>query len=131
MFVAGCGRFFEGSAADMFHAMVGVIGSYPGTTPIYCGHEYTLNNLKFALSLEPSNSALHRRLEWAEGVLSSGGYTVPSLLDDERKTNPFLRVQDPSLQSAVGVTPGPDSAVATMAALRKLKDEFGLGRGKK
>jgi hydroxyacylglutathione hydrolase len=108
LFLAGCGRLFEGTADQMHHSISNILGSLDDDTRIYCGHEYTVSNLRFAAHLDPENSAVKQALEAAERRRSRGEPTVPGLLRDERAVNPFLRVGD---------------AVA-FARVRAMKDTF-------
>ncbi|CAM9718723.1 unnamed protein product, partial [Chrysoparadoxa australica] len=78
LFIGGCGRFFEGSAEEMRHALMDVAASLPLDTGVFCGHEYTVSNLMFALSVEPSNQALQDKMKWAHETLAAGGVTIPS-----------------------------------------------------
>src|ERR1700694_5462899 len=89
LFVGGCGRVFEGKAATMVESLTN-LASLPDDTKIYCGHEYTEKNLRFARTLEPNNQRLKTKHEWAKKVTSEGGFTVPSTIEDEKLTNPFL-----------------------------------------
>ncbi|KAJ0401956.1 hypothetical protein P43SY_002003 [Pythium insidiosum] len=136
LFVAGCGRFFAGSPAEMHHALNGVVAALPDTTRVFCGHEYTLSNLRFAAHVEPANDAVQRKLAWAQRQTSAGTPTIPSTVADERATNPFLRVAHADVQRFVVAHCGVDAAqaardpVAVMGALRAAKDSFGLGKGK-
>jgi hydroxyacylglutathione hydrolase len=115
-FVGGCGRFFEGSSADM-RRNFDVLGSFPDETQVFVGHEYTVKNLSFAASVDPENARVAEKLEWAKETTKAGGLTVPSTVADERATNPFMRHAE--LASSPKVE-GDDA----MAALRKLKDSF-------
>jgi hydroxyacylglutathione hydrolase len=90
LFSVGCGRFFEGTAADMFGSLKR-LSALPDETLVACGHEYTESNVRFALSLEPDNVALHARALEVKQLRTAGRPTVPSLLAQERATNPFLR----------------------------------------
>ncbi|MBT9560961.1 MAG: hydroxyacylglutathione hydrolase [Myxococcales bacterium] len=117
LFVAGCGRFFEGSAEQMVTALFDVLGALPPETRVYCGHEYAVANLTFAATVEPENQAIHRKLAWAVAQRAAGLPTVPSTLAEEREYNPFLRVHVPAL--ARGDTPA-----ACMARLRDAKNAF-------
>ncbi|GLD95826.1 hypothetical protein PINS_up004504 [Pythium insidiosum] len=136
LFIAGCGRFFAGSPAEMHHALNGVVASLPDATRVFCGHEYTLSNLRFAAHVEPANEAVQRKLAWAQQQTQAGVPTIPSTVADERATNPFLRVAHTDVQRFVVAECGVDSAlaardpVAVMGALRAAKDTFGLGKGK-
>lgn len=102
LFVMGCGRVLEGNHEMMWHSLCR-IASLPGDTRIYCGHEYTLANARFGLSIEPENALLRRRLEEAEQTLAGGGLTVPSLLDQELQTNVFLRPHNSTTRSRLGM----------------------------
>ncbi len=120
LFVAGCGRFFEGDAAEMDEALNRVFGALPNDTQVYCGHEYTVSNLMFAASVEPDNEAIAAKLRWAKEERSNDRSTVPSTIGEEKATNPFMRVGVPGLQALLGVT----DTVAAMAALRERKNGF-------
>lgn len=125
LFIAGCGRFFSGTASQMHHALNHVVASLPETTRIYCGHEYTKTNLRFAQTVEPENVNVQRKLEWAHEREQHGEFTIPSTVAEELETNPFMRVTQPSVQKYTGQT----DPVQVMAALRSLKDNFKIGRG--
>lgn len=122
LFVAGCGRFFEGTAADMYHALYEVIGALPDDTRIWCGHEYTAKNLEFAAKLEPKNQAIAAKRAWVAGLGSKP--SVPSTLGEERRYNPFLRVQSSELQRSLAAQGQLDPAdpVLVLGAIRALKD---------
>lgn len=117
LFVAGCGRFFEGSAEQMVSALYDVLGALPPETRVYCGHEYTVANLAFAASVEPNNIAVRDKLAWATAQRAAALPTVPSTLGDERTYNPFLRVHVPAI--ALG-----DPPAVAMARLREAKNAF-------
>ena len=127
LFAGGCGRTFEGTPAEMFHSLNGVIGALPDQTRIYCGHEYTQRNLEFAQTVEPENGAIATRLAEVRAMRAAGEPTVPSLLALERKTNPFLRCQEPAVR-AYAHQHHPELATehpeAVFAILRALKDQF-------
>ncbi len=125
LFGCGCGRLFEGSAEQMFNSLAR-LAALPGATQVYCAHEYTLANIRFALAVEPDNPALQARAEQARALREQGRPTVPSTLDLERQTNPFLRAHTPAVRAAAERHAGhplPD-AVAVFAALRAWKDGF-------
>jgi hydroxyacylglutathione hydrolase len=107
LFSLGCGRLTEGTAAEMF-ASLRKLAALPGGTKICCGHEYTENNARFALSVDPDNAALQARTEQARQQRAAGVPTVPSSMSSELDANPFLRAPD----------------VATFADLRAKKDRF-------
>ncbi|KAJ0058116.1 hypothetical protein NL108_007405, partial [Boleophthalmus pectinirostris] len=92
LFVAGCGKFFEGTAEQMYRALIDILGSLPPETRVYCGHEYTVNNLKFARHVEPDNDVIREKLAWAKEKCDKGEPTIPSTLADEFTFNPFMRV---------------------------------------
>ncbi len=93
LFVAGCGRLFEGTAENMFESLQ-KLDQLPGNTAIYCAHEYTLANLKYATIAEPENLEIQKRLAKVEELRSQQRATVPTTLVMERLTNPFLRAKD-------------------------------------
>ncbi len=90
MFAMGCGRLFEGTAEQMFTNMR-ALGALPDDTRVYCAHEYTLSNARFAVTVEPDNAALVARLAAVEAARAAGEATVPTTIGTERATNPFLR----------------------------------------
>mmetsp|Transcript_25984 Transcript_25984/g.44703 ORF Transcript_25984/g.44703 Transcript_25984/m.44703 type:complete len:266 (-) Transcript_25984:246-1043(-) len=122
LFVSGCGRFFEGTAKEMHHALNEVIASLPAETFIYCGHEYTVNNLLFALHIEPKNEDMQKKLAWAKETVQQGRFTVPSTVAEEKLCNPFMRVNQPSVAEVLGL-PSSDP-VKIMGELRHRKDSF-------
>jgi len=107
LFSLGCGRIIEGTAADMFSSLQ-KLARLPGDSLVCCGHEYTQSNARFALTVEPGNTALQRRAKEVDRLRQEGKPTVPSRLADELAENPFLRAPD----------------VATLADIRKRKDNF-------
>ncbi|MGF1672754.1 MAG: hydroxyacylglutathione hydrolase [Rivularia sp. (in: cyanobacteria)] len=119
LFAGGCGRLFEGTPEDMVNSL-SKIRALPDNTRVWCAHEYTLNNLKFALTVESENPELQQRFEQVKAHRSRQEATVPSLLGVEKHTNPFLRWEEPALQLA---TNSRDS-VQTFARLRGMKDNF-------
>ncbi|XP_016045896.1 hydroxyacylglutathione hydrolase, mitochondrial isoform X3 [Erinaceus europaeus] len=121
LFVAGCGKFYEGTADEMFKALLEVLGRLPPDTRVYCGHEYTVNNLKFARHVEPHNTAIQEKLAWAKEKYSLGEPTVPSTIAEELTYNPFMRV---SREKTVQQHAGESDPVTTMRAIRKEKDQF-------
>ncbi|XP_020292561.1 hydroxyacylglutathione hydrolase, mitochondrial isoform X2 [Pseudomyrmex gracilis] len=126
LFAGGCGRFFEGTAQQMYKALIEVLGSLPEDTKVYCGHEYTVNNLKFGLHVEPENEAIKNKLSWADGQLISNLPTIPSTIKDEKLTNPFMRVHEPSVMKHAQQT----DPIQTMSYLRREKDNFNPSRSK-
>ncbi|MHB8912295.1 MAG: hydroxyacylglutathione hydrolase [Lysobacter sp.] len=125
LFSLGCGRLFEGSAAQML-ASLARLAALPGDTRICCGHEYTLSNAAFARVVEPDNPALRRRTEEVQAMRDAGRPTLPSSLTSELACNPFLRCDQPAVQAAVARRLGhaPQDAVETFAELRRWKDGF-------
>jgi hydroxyacylglutathione hydrolase len=121
LFSLGVGRMFEGTPGPMWEGLLG-LRNLPDDTLIYCGHEYTVANAKFALSVDPNNAALRIRAAEAERARAEGRFTVPVSLGMEKRTNPFLRADQPDLLKAIGAQ-GADP-VNTFAALRRAKDEF-------
>jgi hydroxyacylglutathione hydrolase len=125
LFAAGCGRLFEGTAAQMYESLNIKLGALPDDTRIYCGHEYTVSNLRFAESLEPNNPAIATKLAWAQAARDKGEPTLPSTLREERMTNPFLRVAEKDVVAKVNERLAQDrSPQAVLAAVRAMKDAF-------
>lgn len=125
LFSAGCGRLFEGTAAQM-HRSLSRLAALPGETLVYCAHEYTLANLRFAATVEPGNAAIdHYRSECAS-LLQSGEPTIPTTIARELAINPFLRSDQPAVQAAATQHAGIrlENAVDVFAAVRKWKDTF-------
>jgi hydroxyacylglutathione hydrolase len=120
LFLMGCGRLFEGTPQQMWSSL-SKLKKLPPATRVYCGHEYTQANARFALTVEPKNAALVARAQRVDELRAAGKSTVPGTLADELATNPFLRADVPSLQQAMGA---PGDPVATFAAIRKAKDNF-------
>jgi len=125
LFTAGCGRLFEGTPEQM-HASLKKLMDLPDDTKVYCGHEYTENNLRFAVTLEPKNQKVLSRLEKVQALRARGAPTVPSTIKEEKETNPFLRWNSKELQASLKANT-PDLAldpVSVFARVRKLKDAF-------
>ncbi|MEW6778171.1 MAG: hydroxyacylglutathione hydrolase [Bdellovibrionota bacterium] len=125
LFAGGCGRLFEGTAEQMT-ASLRKLARLPDETRLYCAHEYTLSNLRFAVSVEPGNKRLRDRLREVEEKRSRGVPTVPSVLGEEKETNPFLRGSSPEVIETArsrGGAPSED-AVSVFAAIRSLKDSW-------
>jgi hydroxyacylglutathione hydrolase len=125
LFTAGCGRLFEGTAEQM-HASLKKLMALPDDTKVYCGHEYTEGNLRFAMSLEPKNHKLVSRFERVQALRSRGVSTVPSTLEEEKQTNPFLRWDSKEIQASLKATHRDlrMNPVSVFAQVRKLKDAF-------
>jgi hydroxyacylglutathione hydrolase len=125
LFVAGCGRLFEGTAAMMYHALHAVLGSLPAETRVYPGHEYAEKNLRFALHVEPSNPAARAKHARVQAQRAAGQACVPSTLAEERATNPFLRVTEPEVRAFARARGADDGdPVAVLAAVRRERDRF-------
>jgi len=125
LFAAGCGRLFEGSAAQLF-ASLQKLASLPDGTRVYCAHEYTLNNLRFARTIEPNNPAITTRLQHAQRLRDKNQPTLPSTLREEKATNPFLRCHCPEVKIAVEqyAEMALSSSLEVFSWLRKWKDHF-------
>lgn len=122
LFVGGCGRMFEGDP-PMFHGSLTKLAKLDGRTQVFCGHEYTESNLRFAAHVEPSNQAIVRARERAALLRKDGRPTVASTMADELTYNPFLRVDSPEIRKTLAI---PESASKADAfhAIRKAKDSF-------
>jgi len=125
LFTGGCGRLFEGTPAQMWSSL-SALAALPAETRVYCGHEYTLANLRFALAVEPDNADLRARDARDHAKRLRGEPTVPSTLGEERATNPFLRAHLPAVRAAAAAHAGHALAddVASFAALREWKNVF-------
>ena len=125
LFAGGCGRLFEGTAEQMTQSL-GKLSALPDATKVYCAHEYTVSNLRFAVAADPDNAAVAERLRQAQAMRERGERTVPSTVGEEKQTNPFLRYREPgivrSLRSQAYL--GSDDPVAAFAALRAWKNTF-------
>ncbi|HEY7164325.1 MAG TPA: hydroxyacylglutathione hydrolase [Candidatus Binatia bacterium] len=125
LFTAGCGRIFEGTPEQMLSSLKRLM-ALPDDTLVYCGHEYTENNLRFALTLEPSNRAVASRYEKVQEARAREASTVPSTMAEEKQTNPFLRWDSKELQSNAnsGAAEVSVDPVSIFARIRKMKDAF-------
>jgi hydroxyacylglutathione hydrolase len=125
LFAGGCGRLFEGTPAQMAGSL-GKLAALDPATEVYCAHEYTLSNLRFATAVEPSNAALRERLARERGKRDRGVPTVPSSIAEELATNPFLRTADPAVLAAAETHAGRPlaGAVDAFAVLREWKNGF-------
>lgn len=121
LFALGCGRLFEGTAAQMWDSL-SRLRALPGATRVYCAHEYTQSNGRFAIHVEPDNAALAARLETVAALRAEGRPTVPSTLAEECATNPFLRPESAGIQRTLGLLGA--SQVEVLGATRALKDTF-------
>ncbi len=99
LFSAGCGRLFEGTPAQM-HASLAKLAALPDHTQVFCGHEYTAANIRFATMVEPGNAALAARREQVDALTRQGLPSLPSLMGEERLVNPFLRTGVPAVRAA-------------------------------
>lgn len=125
LFACGCGRLFEGTPAQMTDSLA-KLAALPPETLVYCAHEYTVGNVRFALAAEPGNRALQARLATEEEKRAQNKPTVPSTIGLEKHTNPFLRCAEPEILrglQASGRIDGSDP-VAALAALREWKNGF-------
>jgi hydroxyacylglutathione hydrolase len=125
LFSAGCGRLFEGTPTQMLGSL-DRIAALPDDTRIYCAHEYTLSNLRFAAAVEPGNADVLDTLEAVRKLRARDGITLPTTLGRERRINPFLRCREPAVRDAAEARagtplPGP---VDVFAVIRGWKDEF-------
>ncbi len=125
LFAAGCGRLFEGTPAQM-HRSLSRLAALPEATQVYCGHEYTLANLRFALTVEPENRDAIAYREQAQALRARGEPTLPSTIGRERRVNPFLRASVPAVRDAVERQTGErlTDDVAVFAAIRRWKDSY-------
>ncbi|QOL48995.1 hydroxyacylglutathione hydrolase [Massilia litorea] len=126
LFAGGCGRLFEGTPAQMA-ASLDKLASLPEDTEVYCAHEYTLSNLRFALAVEPDNKALVLRIRDESAKRAAGLPTVPSSISLERSTNPFIRYREPAIAEsllAAGKLERGAAPVQAFAALREWKNVF-------
>jgi hydroxyacylglutathione hydrolase len=125
LFAAGCGRLFEGTPEQM-HTSLTRLASFPEDTRVYCTHEYTLSNLRFAVAVEPGNPHTVERLAKVTEQRAAGVMTLPSTLALEKQTNPFLRVGETSVKEKVDERDGSKNRApsAVFAALRAWKDTF-------
>ena len=124
LFGAGCGRVFEGTMAQML-ASLERLAALPGDTAVYCAHEYTQANLRFALAVDPGNRPLQQRASEVAALRAAGRASVPSTLAQEKATNPFLRCGDPALvASAQRRVAQATSPLEVFTALREWKNGF-------
>ncbi|KVI10042.1 Beta-lactamase-like protein [Cynara cardunculus var. scolymus] len=140
-FVAGCGKFFEGTAEQMYQSLCVTLASLPKPTRVYCGHEfrclksftsslwprdqnplheYTVKNLQFAQTVEPDNAKISQKLSWAQQQRQSGLPTIPSTIQEELESNPFMRADLPEVQERVGCK----SPVEALREIRQRKDNW-------
>lgn len=122
LFLGGCGRFFEGNAEQMHEALNNKLANLPDETKVYCGHEYSIQNLAFGLHVEPDNAAIKDKLAWCKEMRAKNPAepTIPSTIGEEKEINPFMRVHTASVRSHAGT----DTDVDTMRFIRTEKDSF-------
>jgi hydroxyacylglutathione hydrolase len=125
LFSAGCGRLFEGTAAQMYGSLER-IAALPDETQVFCAHEYTLANLRFAAAVEPGNADVLDTLEAVRALRARDGISLPTTVGRERRINPFLRCHEPAVRTAAEARAGGplSSPCAVFAVLRAWKDEF-------
>ena len=121
LFAMGCGRLFEGTP-DMMWSSLSKLMRLDDKTRVYCGHEYTLSNGRFAMTLEPGNPDLTARMKDVEALRARNAPTIPSTIGLEKKTNPFLRPQSPEIRKTLGMETASD--VEVFAETRRRKDTF-------
>jgi len=121
LFALGCGRVFEGTA-PMMRQSLEKLAALPGETKIYCGHEYTLSNGKFAVTVDPDNPTLRARMAEVAALRAADRFTLPTTIAEERATNPFLRAGEAAVKEAMGLS-GAD-ADAVFAEMRARKNRF-------
>lgn len=126
LFSAGCGRLFEGTAAQM-SASLAKLAALPESVLVCCGHEYTVNNLRFAAALEPDNQAIHAHAARCLALRAQGTATLPSTIGLERRINPFLRCSEPAVREAASRHSGETltDPIQIFAVIRQWKDGFG------
>ena len=122
LFCAGCGRLFEGTPAQM-HDSLSRLRELPADTRVYCGHEYTENNLRFAAHVEPSNADVRVARERAAGLRAQGKPTMGTTLEEEARTNPFLRPASKEIRATLSIPTAADDVTA-FAAIRAAKDNY-------
>ena len=123
LFAGGCGRLFEGTAPQMYESLNEKLARLPDETRVYCAHEYTAANLRFAESVEPNNQALVARIANVAERRKRGEFTIPTTMGVERATNPFLRCTSPEIIQNVRLAPNAPPA-DVLAATRAAKDRF-------
>ncbi|MFY9627030.1 MAG: hydroxyacylglutathione hydrolase [Methylocystis sp.] len=121
LFSLGCGRVFEGTMETMYNSLE-KLAELPDETRVYCGHEYTQANARFALTVDPENPMLAERAREVDELRSAGKYTLPTTIALERATNPFLRAEDQLVQTAMGMSD--DDPVEVFARMRERKNDF-------
>jgi hydroxyacylglutathione hydrolase len=125
LFAVGCGRLFEGTPRQM-HDSLSRLMRLPDTTRVYCGHEYTLSNIRFAKAADPGNAALSELEARAKKLRDQDLPTLPSTIGQEKTTNPFVRVREPAVIASASKHAGKplDDPVSVLAAIREWKNQF-------
>lgn len=123
LFLAGCGRLFEGTPEMMHLSLNHVLAQLPPETRVACGHEYTAANMKFARHVEPENDHIARRAAVVDAMRARGEPTVPGTIEEELRSNPFMRVEVPAVRRHVGLGDNADP-VEVLARLRAEKNSF-------
>jgi hydroxyacylglutathione hydrolase len=121
LFPMGCGRLFERPAADMWHSFQKLM-ALPDDVRVYFGHEYTLANARFALTVDPDNAVLKQRASDVEAIRGKGEFTIPTTIGIEKQTNPYMRVADKDVRAHLGMADASDADV--FAEIRTRKDNF-------
>jgi len=125
LFASGCGRIFEGTHQEMMRSLT-KLRSLPNYTDVYCGHEYTIKNLNFALTIEPNNKLLQEQLKHVQNLRDNNIASLPTTISIEKASNPFLRFDESAFCKIIGDLTGVDASdpLAVFTALRKWKDNF-------
>lgn len=121
LFALGCGRIFEGTPLQM-HQSLQKLAALPDDTTVYCGHEYTEANARFAVTIDPENEKLAARAQEIHALRAAGKLTLPTTIGVEKETNPFLRADDPKIRALLQMPDAEDSDV--FAEIRRRKDSF-------
>lgn len=121
LFAMGCGRLFERPAADMWHSFQKLM-ALPDNTKVYFGHEYTVSNARFAVTVDPDNAALTQRAQEVEEMRNRGEFTIPTTIGLEKQTNPYMRVADAGIRARLNLAAATDAEV--FAEIRSRKDQF-------
>jgi hydroxyacylglutathione hydrolase len=121
LFSLGCGRVFEGTQKQMFNSL-NKLKNLPINTKIYCGHEYTKKNLEFCMKYDSNNEFLKKKSNWINSKIETNSPTIPISIDEEKKTNIFLRCNEPSIKNALNLNNASEQEI--FSKLRDLKDSF-------
>ncbi|XP_046855123.1 hydroxyacylglutathione hydrolase, mitochondrial-like isoform X2 [Xenia sp. Carnegie-2017] len=120
LLLSGCGRFFEGTKEQMYHALIEVLSELSNDTLVYCGHEYTVKSLMFAEHVEPDNARTKEKIKWCKEQRQKNDPTIPSTIGEEKQYNPFMRVREASIHEFCGTS----NPVNAMGILREKKNKF-------